>query len=110
MMPSRTMTTSEWSHPRAGLLMKLRLLPLLLPLLVVAPDDDCIIMSCGPSPVVVGKGGGGGGGGGGTALLAGLLDRLVLGPAAPLECDNQAMMNSPPSTQCRSSTGASLVP
>ena len=107
------MTTSEWSQPRAGLLMKLRLLLLPLPLppapLLAVPAaapaelDDCISLTAG-------KGSGGGGGGGGAARLAGLL----LDPWLPLfveeECESQAMMNSPPSTQWRSRTGASRVP
>ncbi len=75
-MPSRTMTTSEWSHPRAGLLMKLRLLllPLLPPLPAATAElDDCISPTAGR---------GGGGGGGGAARLAGL--GTDPWPAAPL--------------------------
>lgn len=53
-MPSRTMTTSEWSHPRAGLLMKLRLATPVAAaaaptLLVDGAVDECCISAKDPS-------------------------------------------------------------
>ena len=92
--------------------MKLRLLPALPPLLppplpLAAAAEWCISVLVDPEGVGIVAGlamlatCGASGASGANAL------RLVFGV---LECDSQAIMNSPPSTQCRSSTGASLEP